>query len=85
VKKRTRYPISNQDRVVFLTAGGGGWGNPLERNPEHVANDVREGYISPEKAADYGVVLSPANGEADLKSTGALRASLRDERLNAPK
>jgi N-methylhydantoinase B len=85
VKKRTRYPISNQDRVVFLTAGGGGWGDPLERKPELVAHDVREGYISPERAADYGVVLNAANGEADLKSTEALRARLRDEKLNTPK
>jgi N-methylhydantoinase B len=85
VKKRTRYPISNQDRVVFLTAGGGGWGDPLERDPELVARDAREGYISPEKAVDYGVVLNPADLEADLKSTEALRARLRDERLNTPK
>jgi N-methylhydantoinase B len=85
VKKQTRYPISNQDRVVFLTAGGGGWGDPLERKPELVAYDVREGYISPEKATDYGVVLNPANLEANLKLTAVLRARLRDERLNTPK
>ncbi len=79
VKKQTRYPISPLDRVVFLTAGGGGWGDPLERNPELVAYDVREGYISPESAADYGVVLSAVSGEVDLKATEALRARLRDE------
>jgi len=80
VKKQTRYPISNQDRVVFLTAGGGGWGDPLERDPELVARDVREGYISPENAADYGVVLNPANGAVDWEATYALRARMREER-----
>ena len=80
VKKQTRYPIFPESRVVFLTAGGGGWGDPLERDPEAVAADVREGYISPEKAADYGVVLDPATGEVDLKATETLRARLREER-----
>jgi len=80
VKKQTRYPISPESRVVFLTAGGGGWGDPLERDPEAVAADVREGYISPEKAADYGVVLDPASGEVDLKATEMLRVRMRGER-----
>ena len=80
VKKQTRYPITPYSRVDFLTAGGGGWGDPLERDPEAVAADLREGYISAEAAADYGVVLDPACREADLKGTEALRARLRQER-----
>ncbi len=76
VKKITRYPVTPQDRVIFLTAGGGGWGDPLERDPELVAHDVREGYISPEKAADYGVRLNAQN-EVDLRATDAVRARLR--------
>ena len=40
VKKRTRYPISNQDRVVFLTAGGGGWGDPKQRDRRLLAEEV---------------------------------------------
>jgi N-methylhydantoinase B len=77
VKKHTRYPISPESRVVFLTAGGSGWGDPLEREPEAVAADVREGYISAQKAAEYGVVLNPVTGEADLKATETLRFRLR--------
>jgi N-methylhydantoinase B len=77
VTKRTRYPILPESLVVFLTAGGGGWGDPLERDPEAVAADVREGYISARAAAEYGVVLDPVTGEADLKATEALRARLR--------
>ena len=80
VKKQTRYPISPESRVVFLTAGGGGWGNPLERDPEAVAADVREGYISSEAAVDYGVALDPLSGETDLKATESLRDRLRQER-----
>jgi N-methylhydantoinase B len=80
IKKQTRYPITAEDRVVFLTAGGGGWGDPLERNPELVASDVHEGYISPDKAADYGVVLDSPEGEVDVNATNALRTRLREER-----
>ena len=80
VKKQTRYPISPESRVVFLTAGGGGWGNPLERDPKAVAADVREGYISSEAAVDYGVALDPLSGETDLKATESLRDRLRQER-----
>lgn len=76
VTKRTRYPIVPEDRVVFLTAGGGGWGDPLEREPEAVVRDVREGYVSPEQARKYGVVVHPATGEVDWKATESLRARL---------
>jgi N-methylhydantoinase B len=82
VTKRTRYPISPESLVVFHTAGGGGWGDPLERDPEAVAADVREGYISPEVAADYGVVLKPAGGAADLKATERVRTHLGEQRKN---
>ena len=80
VKKRTRYPVTAEDRVIFLTAGGGGWGDPLDRNPELVVHDVHEGYVSPEKAGDYGVVLNSPEGELDVKSTQALRTRLREQR-----
>ena len=85
VKKRTRYPVTAEDRVIFLTAGGGGWGDPLERNPELVVHDVHEGYISPEKAGDYGVVLNSPEEELDVESTQALRARLREEKQDRTK
>jgi len=80
VKKQTRYPISSESRVVFLTAGGGGWGNPLARDPELVAADVREGYISAERAADYGVVLDETRENIDKAATEKLRARMKAER-----
>jgi N-methylhydantoinase B len=46
--------------VVLLTGGGGGFGNPFERDPERVVADIREGYVSVHAAArDYGVVIDP--------------------------
>ena len=64
--------------VVFLTAGGGGWGDPLERDPEGVKNDVIEGYVSLEAARQhYGVVLNPETLEIELELTERCRAELR--------
>ncbi len=54
--------------------GGGGYGNPLERDPELVANDVTEGYISIESAKkDYGVAIDPATLAVNEAETKKLR------------
>jgi N-methylhydantoinase B/oxoprolinase/acetone carboxylase alpha subunit len=42
--------VAEGESLVSLTAGGGGYGTPLERAPERVAHDVVEGWISPERA-----------------------------------
>ncbi|MBW1801011.1 MAG: hydantoinase B/oxoprolinase family protein [Deltaproteobacteria bacterium] len=48
------------DVVVMDVAGGGGYGDPRERDPDMVRRDVIEGYVSLEKAKeDYGVVIDP--------------------------
>ena len=72
-------------RVV--TTGGGGWGDPLEREPELVERDVIEGKVSPAAARDdYGVVLKAGGGEnaftVDAQETVALRAKLKSARTN---
>nr|BFE58299.1 hydantoinase B/oxoprolinase family protein [Dactylosporangium thailandense] len=52
--KRTAVAVG--DRVTLLTAGGGGHGEPRERDPDLVREDVAEGYVSPEQAREvYGV------------------------------
>ena len=62
------------DEVVIDAPGGGGYGNPGERDPELVAADVQEGYVSPESArADYGVAVDPATGEIDWEETKKIR------------
>lgn len=63
------------DRIEVLTPGGGGYGDPLTRDPAAVARDIARGYYPPEDAARlWGVVLH-ADGTPDLAATAALRAS----------
>jgi N-methylhydantoinase B len=50
--------IEPGERVLSRTGGGGGYGDPLTREPESVADDVREGWVSRERArSEYGVIL----------------------------
>ena len=66
------------DVVTIDAAGGGGYGNPLEREPERVESDVVEGYVSLEKAReDYGVIINPKTLTLDEEGTRKLRESLR--------
>ena len=59
----------------------GGYGDPLERDPELVLSDVLDGFTTVELAErDYGVVLSPDGGAVDVESTERLREQLRAER-----
>jgi len=63
---------------VIDGAGGGGYGNPLERDSEMVERDVMEGYVSLEKAKeDYGVVIDPKTLKVNEEATRKLRESLR--------
>ena len=68
--------------VRVVTTGGGGWGDPLEREPDWVQRDVIEGKVSLAAARDdYGVVLVEADGDdpfvIDEAATAALRAKLK--------
>ena len=66
------------DVVIIDAAGGGGYGNPLERDPEMVESDVIEEYVSLEKAEeDYGVAIDPKTMKVDEEATRKLRESLR--------
>ena len=58
-------------------AGGGGWGDPLERDPEAVARDVRREKVSERSAGeDYGVVLA-RDGSVDAAATAERREAIR--------
>lgn len=62
------YPLKKKDIFRFETPGGGGYGHPFKRDPEKVLLDVKEGYVSEEKALeDYGVVLKKIEGEWTLE------------------
>jgi N-methylhydantoinase B len=57
-----------------VSAGGGGYGNPKERDPAAVLKDVQFGYVSVEQAkADYQVVIDPETLTLDLDATRNLR------------
>jgi len=68
------------DVIQFDSAGGGGYGDPLQRDPQAVAADVVNGYVSIEKAReDYGVVMDPATLRVDPVETEKVRAARNDE------
>jgi N-methylhydantoinase B len=71
-----RLVLQPGESVVAQSCGGGGYGAPWERETERVAQDVREGYVSRERAERaYGVHLD-ATGEVDLEATRVARAQL---------
>jgi N-methylhydantoinase B len=76
------------ERLVYDFGGGGGWGDPLERDPQAVLDDVWDEYVSIEGARrDYGVVITGSleamNLAADPAATASLRAQLRAARAGA--
>jgi N-methylhydantoinase B len=81
-----RIPSEANTVVRTFFGGGGGWGDPLERDPDQVRQDVRDGYVTFEGAArDYGVVVRgdlrhPEQISVDADATAALRAEQREAR-----
>ena len=81
-------PIGEGDVFSRPTAGGGGFGDPLQRDPNLVIEDVKDDYVSIERAAkDYGVVVHAIDAElceyeVDGPATTALRAKIRAERIS---
>jgi N-methylhydantoinase B/oxoprolinase/acetone carboxylase alpha subunit len=66
------------DTIAFYSAGGGGFGDPLEREPDSVERDVARGYVSLERAREeYGVILDPVTLKLDLETTSKFRKSLK--------
>ena len=68
--------LDTGDGFIVEVGGGGGFWNPLEREPERVLADVRSGYVSMEAArSEYGVVIrqSGREFELDMEATGVLR------------
>ena len=87
---KQRTLLNADDAIVIVCAGGGGYGDPLERDPARVLRDVEAGLVSALVARDvYGVAvpaLTDANAAAiDQASTETLRRRLRDRRLSEGK
>lgn len=71
--------VKTGDLLFFNTWGGGGWGDPLQRDPELVRSDVERGLVSAAGAKRYGVALQE-DGRVDEQATKALRETLSAKR-----
>ena len=71
--------VDVDDQLHFITWGGGGWGDPLDRDPALVGKEITQGLVTPEGARDYGVVAN-AKGQVDMAATEALRTQMRATR-----
>lgn len=82
--KVSGFALRKGDIVRARTAGGGGWGDPLERDPARVAEDIRQGYLTPaDGLRRYGVALDP-DGAVDAPATTRERSILKAGRLHLP-
>jgi N-methylhydantoinase B len=82
----SNVPVGRGDVFTRPSAGGGGFGDPLDRDPDTVKEDVADGYVSIERARrDYGVVVREVDAdlaeyEVDVAETERERAVIRGER-----
>jgi N-methylhydantoinase B len=80
--KQTNIPMSKGDVFIQFEGGGGGLGDPLTREPQQVANDVRDRYVDRATAEKvYGVVFADGTLDVDADATSANRAKVRAARL----
>lgn len=71
---RVQKQVVAGDVVRIVTGGGGGHGDPREREPERVASDVLDGYVTVEQAEEvFGVVVDPGTGAVDEAATARRR------------
>ena len=76
--KFSNLPLQVADILDISSGGGGGYGDPLERDVEKVEWDVLHGYVSREKTEEaYGVWIDPRTGKADLAKTAQIRKRLK--------
>jgi len=70
--------VHKGDSVLIRCAGSGGYGDPLDREPDRVLKDVRDGYVSAKSAREhYGIVLTDGGRRIDDAATLALRQRMR--------
>lgn len=79
------FELKQNDVLYMRVASGGGYGDPLERDPERVRGDVLNGLVSKAAAREiYGVVLNGEGCQVDLAATQAQRKKIREEELRGP-
>ncbi|MFP6734221.1 MAG: hydantoinase B/oxoprolinase family protein [Rhodospirillales bacterium] len=73
-----RHTVPAETQMIVRTGGGGGWGDPLERNAELVLSDVMQGLVSVAGAAEhYGVVIGAGDLQLDAGATESLRSEMK--------
>ena len=73
--------LNRGDVYRLIQPGGGGYGDPLQRDPEAVLADVTQHKVTPDHAREsYGVVLDPSASAVDVDATAALRERMSTER-----
>jgi N-methylhydantoinase B len=78
--ERSSRNVKTGETLFVRTGGGGGWGDPLEREIEKVEWDALNGYISMRSAREkYGCVLDPKTYKADFEKTKQLRSELKSQ------
>jgi N-methylhydantoinase B len=77
--KQENIAVERDDQLHFITWGGGGWGDPLDRDPALVGKEITQGLVTPTGAMAYGVVADE-DGAIDAAATEALRTRMRSER-----
>jgi N-methylhydantoinase B/oxoprolinase/acetone carboxylase alpha subunit len=76
------FDMKRNDILYMRVASGGGYGDPLERDPQRVLNDIEDGIVSREEGrVIYGVVIDENDSTVDSPATEQLRIRLRQERL----
>jgi N-methylhydantoinase B len=79
ILKTSGVELAEGDRVIVTAGGGGGYGDPLEKDIEEVRWDVINGYVSVEHAKlNYGVEINPQTFDVDVIATKRLRDRAKD-------
>jgi len=77
LESKGTYRLNAGDVISWRTAGGGGYGNPLQRDAERVRLDVMRGFITLEHAEQaYGVIIDSVHHEIDVEGTAARRKGM---------
>ena len=77
---KAHVDLRDGERWVCVSSGGGGYGDPLERDPQLVCDNVKDGIVSPTAAEDlFGVVIDD-RGHCDEHATADRRAAIRQRR-----
>jgi len=79
--KPGHFPLHRGEVLAYSFQGGGGYGDPIRRDPARVAGDVKNGLVTAQRASEiYGVVLHD-DGSVDADATHTRRRAIRTERL----